>query len=238
VSELHPWRVTPSEAVAIQRRLRERLRFPEGRLCVERVAAADLSSTPGSELLYAVVIVLAWPSLEIIEQRYSTSTASFPYVPGLLSFREAPALLPLFRALECRPDLVVCDGAGIAHPRGFGLASHLGLLLDTPSIGCAKSRLVGEHREPSARRGAEARLLVDGEHRGAALRTRAGVKPLFVSPGHRISIREALRWTLLLAPRYRVPEPTRLAHILVNRYRLANASRSPSPSDKIPRVTS
>jgi len=238
VRELHPWNVTPAEAFAIQRRLRKRLRFPEGRLRVEHVAAADLSATPGDDRLYAVVIVLAWPSLEIVEEHYSTTVASFPYVPGLLSFREIPALLPLFRRLASRPDLVVCDGAGIAHPRGFGLASHLGLLLATPAIGCAKSRLVGAHREPGTRRGARAALFVDGEQRGAVLRTRAGVKPLFVSPGHGVSIREALRWTLLLAPRFRLPEPTRRAHILVNRYRTARASRPPDLSDKIPRATS
>ena len=186
---------------------------------MRRVAAADLSFEVGSDRVFAGVVVLSWPGLETVEELTREERAAFPYVPGLLSFREIPALLPLFESLREPPDLVVCDGQGIAHPRRFGLASHLGLLLATPTIGCAKSLLVGAHREPRPARGARARLVVDGETRGAALRTRAGVRPVIVSPGHLVSIDESVRWTLALSPRYRVPEPIRRAHALVNRAR-------------------
>lgn len=207
------------EAVAIQMRLRARLRFPKRRIAVRRVAAADLSFDPGSDRVVAGVVVVSWPGLETVEERWREDLAAFPYVPGLLSFREIPTLVPLFESLREAPDLVLCDGQGIAHPRRFGLASHLGLLLSTPTIGCAKSLLVGAHREPRAAGGARARLVVDGETRGAALRTRAGVRPVIVSPGHLVSTDEAVRWTLALSPRFRVPEPIRRAHALVNRRR-------------------
>jgi deoxyribonuclease V len=225
---LHAWAVAPGAAADIQERLRTRVVLTPGRRAARLVAGADLSFAPGSDRVFAGVVVLSWPGLETLAELGREARATFPYVPGLLSFREIPILLPLFRALREPPDLVLCDGQGIAHPRGFGLASHLGLLLDTPTIGCAKSVLVGTHRALAARRGARAPLVVDGRPRGAALRTRAGVRPMIVSPGHMISIDEAVRWTLLLAPRFRVPEPTRRAHTLVNRLRREAAAR-PAP---------
>ncbi len=219
VRTLHSWRVGARAAAAIQERLRARLRFPRARREARFVAGADISFSPGSERVFAGVVVLSWPALETIEERAAETRAAFPYVPGLLSFREIPALLPLFRALARTPDLVVCDGHGIAHPRRFGLASHLGLLLRRPAIGCAKSILVGTHAALGAERGARARLLVGGETRGFAIRTRAAVRPLIVSPGHSISLDESARWALLLSPRFRIPEPIRRAHALVNRLR-------------------
>jgi deoxyribonuclease V len=139
---------------------------------------------------------------------------SFPYIPGLLSFREIPAALAALRALPAAPDLILCDAQGIAHPRRFGLASHLGLLARTPTIGVAKTRLVGEHRAPPARRGAWAPLTDRGERIGAVLRTRAGVKPVYVSIGHRVSLATALRYVMACTTRYRIPEPLRRAHRL------------------------
>jgi deoxyribonuclease V len=165
-------------------------------------------TTPGRGAL----VILSFPSLEPIEQSVVEIAVSFPYVPGLLSFREIPVLLPAFAAVASAPDLLVVDGQGRAHPRRMGLASHLGLLFDIPTIGCAKSRLMGEFGPLGEERGSAAYLYDHEEIIGAAVRTRAGTKPVFVSVGHRIGLDEAIDWTLRLAPRFRVPEPTRLAH--------------------------
>jgi deoxyribonuclease V len=183
------------------------------------VAGADVSFDRSSPELHAAVVVLDAESLEVVEVAAVRGRARFPYVPGYLSFREIPPLLEAFAKLEAVPDLVVCDGQGRAHPRRFGLACHLGVLLDLPTLGCAKSRLIGEYREPGPRRGAHTRLLDAGEVIGEAVRTRSGVKPVFVSVGHRISLESARRATLRLAPRYRIPEPVRAAHLEVNRLR-------------------
>jgi deoxyribonuclease V len=161
------------------------------------------------------VVVLEYPSLRPVETAVVKRRVRFPYVPGLLSFREAPAILDAFARLATRPDLLLCDGQGIAHPRRLGLASHLGLLLDLPTIGCAKSRLVGEYQDPGPRRGARAPLRLDGRQVGWVLRTRDGVRPLFVSPGHRMSIGAAARWVLGCGAGHRLPEPTHLADRLV-----------------------
>ena len=188
-----------------------------GRL--RRVAGADVSYDRGSPVLFAAVVVLEPATLEVIETVGVEARARFPYVPGYLSFREIPPLLEVFARLSAPPDLVVCDGQGRAHPRRFGLASHLGVLLDLPTIGCAKSRLVGEHREPGPRRGASTRLRHEGEVIGTVLRTQDGVKPVYVSVGHRVTLDAAQRQVLALAPRHRLPEPVRAAHAEVNRLR-------------------
>lgn len=156
---------------------------------------------------------------EAIEAHVAWRPLTFPYVPGLLSFREAPAALAVLRRLRMRPDAILCDGHGVAHPRRFGLACHLGVVTGLPSVGCAKSRYVGEHREPGRLRGARSALVDAGERVGTVLRTRRGVKPVFVSVGHRFGLREAERLVLRCAVRYRLPEPTRLAD------RLAAAAR-------------
>jgi deoxyribonuclease V len=163
------------------------------------------------------VLVLAFPELEIVETRTLEAPLVFPYIPGLLSFREAPALIECFRALGRRPDLVLIDGQGIAHPRRLGLAAHVGLWLGIPTIGCAKKRLIGEHDEPGPERGRAAPLFDAGQRIGTVLRTRTRVKPLFISPGHLIDIPSATRLALACAPRFRLPEPTRLAHQCVTR---------------------
>jgi deoxyribonuclease V len=160
----------------------------------------------------AAVVVLSYPDFELVEVQVVTGSLDFPYVPGLLTFREAPLILAACEKLIVTPDLIIVDGQGIAHPRRIGLASHLGLCLDVPTIGCAKSRLLGGYDEPDEAAGSFTDLLDNGEIIGAALRTRSGVKPVFVSIGHRINLSSAIDWVLACCRGYRVPEPTRLAH--------------------------
>ena len=207
----HPWNVTPREAIAIQKDLRRRV-VTEGSLRGARlVAGADIAWDPASGVGYAGVIVFRFPGLEEIERVCTAGPAEFPYVPGLLSFREGPLLLRAFAKLRSDPDVIFFDGQGFAHPRRLGIASHMGILLDKPAIGCAKSLLVGTHREPGPRRGNRAALRDRGETIGAVLRTRDHVRPVYVSVGHRLSLPEAVRFTLRCSDGYRIPKPTRLA---------------------------
>jgi deoxyribonuclease V len=181
------------------------------------VAGADCAFTPDGSEIVAFVVVLALPGLREVARASGRAAASFPYVPGLLSFREAPSLLDAFAALTVRPDVVLFDGQGYAHPRRLGLASHLGLWLGLPTVGCAKSRLTGEASEPGPRRGSY-RTLRDGEEAiGRVVRTRDGVKPLYVSPGHLCDMPGAMRLTLRANGGYRLPEPTRIADREVGR---------------------
>lgn len=205
-----------ARAQAVQARLRSRVRAAGGPRRVRLVAGADLAYRGDGSRAWAAVVLWSPGDGTVVETVTAWGRPSFPYVPGYLSFREGPLLLRAFRRLRRRPDLVLFDGQGIAHPRGIGLASHLGVLLDLPSVGCAKSRLVGEHDEPGRRRGDWAPLVLEGRQVGAVVRTRDGVKPLWISPGHRIGIRQAVLWTLSCC-RSRVPEPIRLAEQVVNR---------------------
>jgi deoxyribonuclease V len=184
------------------------------------VAGADLSYARRSARFFAAVVVLEVPSLEVVEEVTLSGEGRFPYIPGMLSFREGPLLMRAFRRLRRKPDLAVFDGHGIAHMRGIGIASHLGLLLDLPSIGCAKRRLVGTHGEPGPERGARAPLVYEGKTVGTVLRTRRNVKPVYVSIGHKIGLAAAAKWVLRTSRGYRLPEPTRRAHLLSNRARL------------------
>lgn len=229
----HGWNLSFPEARRLQEDLRTRVETRDRLGEVRRVAGVDVSYDRGSPVLYAAVVVLDARSLEVVEVQGVQAAARFPYVPGYLSFREVPPLLEAFERLETRPDLIVCDGQGRAHPRRFGLACHLGLLLDVPSIGCAKSRLVGTHREPGLRRGAHARLVDRGEVIGEVVRTREGVGPVYVSTGHRVSVPTARRLVLKLARRTRLPETTRAAHREVNRMR-REAGRDPRKSRRGP----
>jgi deoxyribonuclease V len=217
---LHGWDVTPQQAVAMQHALRERLvlRAPPG-LKVTRVAGADISTERDNDTGYGGFVVLDASSLTPVAQQGAAVTLRFPYVPGLLSFRELPVLAEAWKQLEPAPDLLVFDGQGIAHPRRMGLACHGGLLFGVPSIGCAKSLLVGTHGPLGEERGATAEILHRGEVVGMAVRTRKGVSPVYVSPGHLMDLPTAVDWVLRLSPRYREPETTRRAHRLVNALR-------------------
>jgi deoxyribonuclease V len=219
---LHGWDVNPSRAVEIQELLRERISLKDSLSLskLRSIAGADVSYDTGDATLYGAVVVVKLPGMEVVEQRWAKGRVTFPYVPGLLSFREAPILLKAFALLRAAPDAVMLDGQGIAHPRGFGLGSHLGLLLDLPSIGCAKSRLIGDYGEVKDKRGSFVWLSYRGRRVGMVVRTRASVKPVFISPGHRVSFRTAMKIVLLTCRGYRLPEPIRLAHQLVNRMRL------------------
>ena len=213
---LHGWNLTPREAVALQSRLHDRV-VRTGRIAdVRHVAGVDVGFERDGAVTRAAVAVLAFPGLELIDKAVVRRPTRFPYVPGLLSFREAPAVLAAFGRLRVAPDLILYDGQGIAHPRRFGIASHVGLLLDTPSIGVAKTRLIGAPRAPPDRRGAWAPLVDAGETIGAVLRTRAGVNPVYVSIGHRVGLAAAVRWTMACVTRYRLPETTRWAHRLAS----------------------
>lgn len=179
------------------------------------IAGADVAYAKERGKCYAAVVVLSLPGLRVVEWAGAERAVKFPYVPGLLSFREGPAVLAALARLRHRPDLIMFDGHGYAHPRRFGLASHLGYLLDIPSIGCAKSILVGEHRALGSKPGDFQWLVERRERIGAAVRTRAGVRPIYVSPGHRVGFRQAVRLALMAVGKFRIPEPTRLADILV-----------------------
>jgi deoxyribonuclease V len=216
---LHPWDVSPEEAVEIQKRLRSQLDLCSEPATIETVAGIDVSYDKGSDWLFAAVVVLQLSSLRTIETASVRARVPFPYIPGLLSFRECPAVLQAWEKLRLQPDCLVCDGQGIAHPRRLGIASHIGLLLDIPSIGCAKSLLVGAYREPGPTRGSAEPLLHRGEQVGAILRTKDGVAPVFVSQGHKISLQKAIEVVLACCTKYRLPEPTRRAHLLVNEVR-------------------
>lgn len=210
---------TVAGARAIQERLRGHVVDVDRFGPVRRVAGADVSFDRFSPVLFAAVVVFDVASGALVERVGARSVARFPYVPGYLSFRELPPLFEAFAKLEARPELVIADGHGRSHPRRFGIACHLGVALDLPTIGVAKSRLVGTHREPGARRGCRTRLVHEGETIGTVLRTRTDVAPVYVSVGHRVSLATACAWTLRLAPRHRLPEPSRAAHAEVNRLR-------------------
>jgi deoxyribonuclease V len=209
----HEWDVSPDEARAIQERLRGSVIAAGEPEQVRLVAGVDISVGGSGHDGLAAVVLLNYPELQAVEQSVVTAKVTFPYVPGLLSFREIPVLIPAFERLQHTPDLVVVDGQGMAHPRRFGLASHLGLLLGLPTIGCAKSRLTGHFVEPGEQVGSISPLLNGGGERiGAVVRTRSGVKPVFVSVGHLIGLDAAVAWVLRLTRGLRLPEPTRLAH--------------------------
>ncbi len=213
----HAWAVTPARAIAIQRQLAARVKIEPPAGPLRYVAGVDCAfSSDGSRCIGGVVL---WDRAErrALEEHTAARPLRFPYVPGLLSFREAPALMRALRKLRRRPDALICDGHGLAHPRRFGIACHLGVITGIPALGCAKSRLVGEHREPGPRRGARAKLWDGDELLGSVLRTRDGVRAVYVSVGHAFDLSSAVRLVLACAIGYRLPEPTRLADRLVAR---------------------
>ena len=221
---LHPWKVTPQQALQIQNKLAGRIEQKNRLQDAQWVAGADISLTRNSTDAFAGIVVLNARTLEIADEYFIKGKIEFPYIPGLLSFREAPLLLKLFKKVSPAPQLVFFDGQGIAHPRRLGLASHMGLLLDCPTIGCAKSRLTGNYKEPGLKKGSRSRLQDDDNQTiGAVVRTRDNCKPVFISVGHQIDLGTAIRWTLKCTSRYRIPEPTRLAHIRVNEFRQSHS---------------
>ncbi len=213
----HPWNVTPGEAIAIQQRLRSFVlledRLPEK---VGTLAGIDVGFKQKGEVTRAAVAVLDYPSLQLMTRAMAEVETGFPYVPGLLSFREIPAILEALKKLPQLPDLLLCDGQGIAHPRRLGIASHLGVLLDHPTIGVAKSRLIGSHPPVPDEKGSWVPLWDRDEVIGAVLRTRKGVKPLYVSPGHLVCLETAVSWVMACVTRYKLPETTRWAHRLAS----------------------
>uniref|UniRef100_B8HRY3 Endonuclease V n=1 Tax=Cyanothece sp. (strain PCC 7425 / ATCC 29141) TaxID=395961 RepID=B8HRY3_CYAP4 len=210
------WPKTPTEAIALQEQLRSQVirvdRLPE----IHTVAGVDVGFEDEGRTTRAAVAVLNWPQLQLQTQAIARQPTCFPYIPGLLSFREIPTVLVALAQLPLLPDLLLCDGQGIAHPRRFGIACHLGVLLDCPTIGVAKSRLIGHHAEVSQARGDWQPLIDREEIIGAVLRTRPRTKPLYISTGHRISLERAIAYVMSCTPRYRLPETTRQAHRLAS----------------------
>jgi deoxyribonuclease V len=224
IHPVHSWNLAPAEAVALQRQLAGRVLTDIPLTSCDLIAGADVSYDQGSTKFYAGVVVLRTDDLSIVERRGAALDSPFPYIPGLLSFREAPALLEAFARVQSAPGAVMVDGQGIAHPRRLGIASHLGLWLDLPCIGCAKSLLTGRYKEPAHDAGSTSALHDGNEVIGQVVRTKSGVKPLFVSVGHRIDLDSAVRWVLACGHGYRLPEPTRQAHLFVNELRRGEAA--------------
>jgi deoxyribonuclease V len=219
IHRLHEWDLTPTEAVQLQRQLAGRVVTDTPLTACESIAGADVSYNRFSSTFYAGVVVVRVTDGEVLERKGAIADSPFPYVPGLLSFREAPVLLEAFAKIETRPDAVMCDGQGLAHPRRLGIACHLGLFLGVPVIGCAKSHLSGTFDEPAPEPGSTSPLKLGGEVVGQVVRTKMRTRPLFVSPGNKIDVASSTRWVLASGHGYRIPEPTRQAHLYVNELR-------------------
>jgi deoxyribonuclease V len=219
------WNLTPREAMRLQERLRRRVVLQDRFDAIRTVAGADLAFDPATNTAFAGVIVYRFPELMEIERRMARRKLRFPYVPGLLSFRESPILMAALARLRNEPDLILIDGHGRAHPRLFGIACHIGVLFDKPAIGCGKSLLVGEFRDPGKRAGSTSPLVFHDEVVGTVLRTRDGVKPIFVTQGHRVSLETAVRLVHACVDGFRIPKPTREADHYVRDLRRAYQAR-------------
>ena len=224
---LHSWDVNPEEARSLQNGLREQVVKTDRFGRINTVAGVDIGLK--KDIARASVVVLSFPELQVVDSVVTESPVRFPYIPGLLSFREIPPLLTAFTQLQTEPDLVIVDGQGIAHPRRFGLASHLGLILDKPTIGCAKSRLWGRYEEPEVEQGSYTYLMDKDEVIGAAVRTRRNVRVVYISIGHRISLDSARTLTLACCRGYRLPETTRYAHNAASSKVPQNTPMVPTP---------
>ena len=237
--KLHDWNLTPTEAVELQKELRGKIQIEPLKREVNLVAGCDISFNKFSDIVYAGIVVLRLPELEVVDSATVITKTSFPYIPGLLSFRETPALLEAWERLKTAPDVVMLDGQGLAHPRRFGIACHFGLLVGLPTLGCAKTVLRGKYDEPDEKAGSYSLMTDKGETVGAAVRTKDRVAPVYVSIGNRIDLPGAVRLALRCVKgyhandegetlfeiksasksKYRIPEPTRQAHLLVNELR-------------------
>lgn len=213
---LHDWNLAPAAARALQTELARQIVLQDDLGAVQHIGGVDVGFEDQGRVTRAALVVLTFPGLEVVERQLARAPTTFPYVPGLLSFREIPAILLAYQQLVRKPDLLLCDGQGIAHPRGLGIASHLGIWLDLPTIGVAKKRLTGKHDEVADEKGATTVLMHQGRQIGTVLRSRTGVKPLYISPGHRVSQQSAVHWVQQCLTRYRLPEPTRQAHRLAS----------------------
>lgn len=213
VARLHSWQVSLAEAKDIQRSLAEKVSRSGEVKSPRFIAGVDISVKREAGQATGAVVILQYPELRVVETEVIGGRLDFPYIPGLLSFREAPLILAACQELTLVPDLILVDGQGIAHPRRMGLASHLGLFLNTPTIGCAKSLLCGRHEVPGEEPGSYAEIMDGGEIIGAALRTRPGVRPVYISIGHKICLESAIYLVLKCCRGYRLPEPARLAHL-------------------------
>ncbi|MGI4020036.1 MAG: deoxyribonuclease V [Janthinobacterium lividum] len=214
--------LSPAQAIELQKQLRTQIRIEPLFKPIQTIAGADISFNKFEETVYAGITVLSFPDLQEVAKSTIISKTTFPYIPGLLSFREIPALLLAWNQLKIKPDLLVLDGQGIAHPRRLGIATHFGLVTDTPTLGCAKSLLTGKFETLPEAAGSESLIYDQGEVIGAALRTKNKVNPVFISPGHRINLEQSLQIIKLCINGYRIPEPTRKAHLLVNQVRIQN----------------
>jgi deoxyribonuclease V len=221
MKKLHKWDLPYSQAREVQTRLAGKVRFTPLRKNPKVVAGIDCAFSEDGRRILAAVVVLRLPDFELVETASAVRKVTFPYIPGLLSFREAPVCIAAVEKLRSRPDVFIIDGQGIAHPRRLGLAAHLGLFFDMPTVGCAKSRLTGNFEEPPPEKGAHTLLTERSETIGAVVRTRTTVKTVFVSVGHKCVLTDAIGIVLACAVKYRLPEPTRLAHRSVSKLKLA-----------------
>ncbi len=226
MNPLHPWKVTVQEAIRIQEELKDRVIVQRSLISVKTIGGADVAYSEDRNLLFGAIVVLSFPNMELLDTATAIGKTSFPYIPGLFSFREGPILIKAFQKLRQKPGVMIYDGQGIAHPRGLGLASHLGLWLDLPSVGCAKTPLLGEWDTPGPFRGSFQWIRSNQKAIGAVVRTRDGVKPLFISPGHKIDLMTSINLVLESCRGFRIPEPLRRAHQLAQGIeRSRNASR-------------
>jgi len=216
-ADLHSWEVSPEEALQIQLRLRNKMSLNNGFDKIERIAGADVGYL--KDMAIGGVVIMDFPGLEVVEKTFSYSPIKFPYLPGLLAFREGPPLLRAFKKIKSKVDLILFDGQGIAHPRRMGMATHLGLFLDKATIGCAKSKLIGHYSPPQAKKGSFELLKDEEKVLGAVVRTKDKIRPVFVSPGHKTNLDTSIKIVLECARVSRLPEPLRRAHLLVNRLR-------------------
>ena len=213
MERLHSWQVSVTEALDIQLRLADKVSKVSEVATPRFIAGVDISAGKAQGVATGAVVILSYPELRLVETKIVNAKLNFPYIPGLLSFRESPLILAACEKLTVTPNLILVDGQGVAHPRRMGLASHLGLFLDTPTIGCAKSRLCGSHKELGVEPGSSVELVDNGEVIGAVLRTKIGASPIYISIGHKVDLKTAVHWVLECCHGYRIPEPTRLAHL-------------------------
>ena len=214
---LHSWEVSPQEAIKIQKDLKSKISLKKSFSKIDKIAGADVSYYQNK--MIAGVIIFEFPNLKVMESQFFISPVNFPYIPGLLTFREGPSLLAAFKKIKNEPDIILFDGQGIAHPRRMGIATHLGLFLDKPTIGCAKSKLSGDYKDLGEEKGNYSLLREEKEIIGAVLRTRKKVKPIFVSPGHKIDLSNSIEIVLKCTEKYKLPIPVREAHLFVNQIR-------------------